>query len=380
MAGRGSLNKEQIFQEELFTFVEEDHAPSKEKCVNSSLPVNENEPEGAVKDADSGSFVELSERAVTSEDDFFCDFRFQTDEEEKLCLSASLKFDETHPDEAVSLSNESEECDFWTFRDDVLPLEESEETDISFTFADEFQEEETETFFQALRNRDLPRIKEFLRNGENVSRCDAFGWTPLQIAAGSGSFEIVKCLLEHGAKMDSAKLPVFFAADSGALDVVCFLLETFNISPSCLDPDGNSLLHHAAESHSPELVQFLIESGIPIDLQGSARLTALERASREGDLRTVQLLVEAGAEVNSEGGRWSAPLHEARNPFHHGIFLYGPPIYAAAAGGHFDVVQYLVEHGADVNAKDCQGRTVLHAASRAENPNVMQFLQKLGAQ
>ncbi len=313
----------------------------------------------------------------------------KTDSELILFFENDFVWEKTETAEC-SFTKQNKESDPEDFPDDLLTFaeeniveeeeKEEEEKDDLFTFANETAIQETETFFQALREQDLARIQELTSNGENLDRSDAYGWTPLQIAAGTGSLEIVKFLVEHGAKMDTAKLPLFFAANSGALDLVRFLLEKFSISPFILDPDGNSLLHYAAESHSPELVRFLLKTGIQINLQGKARLTALERAARDGDFQTIRLLVEAGAEINSEGGRWSAPLSEIRNPFYHEIFLYGPPIYAAAATGRLDVVQYLAEHGADINAKDCEGRTVLHAAARAKNPNVMQLLLKLGAE
>ncbi len=179
---------------------------------------------------------------------------------------------------------------------------------------------------------------------------------------------------------DPQNLCVFFAAQSGNTALVRSLLETLHLSPGILDPDGNTLLHHAAESGSAELVTFLLEAGLDPRAKGAARLTPLERAAWQGDLEIVRLLVEAGADVNSEGGRWSAPLAEARKPVCEAVYLYGPPLYAAASRGHLPVVRYLVSQGADINGRDCNGRTVLHAASRAENPDCMQFLLSLGAE
>ena len=246
----------------------------------------------------------------------------------------------------------------WTFAEDSNPKEEPE-----LTFADEdfsFKEVESELTFADEAERTLE--------------------DPLLLAAADGSLDVVRELLDLGAGPDPQNLCVFFAAQSGNTALVRFLLETFHLSPGILDPDGNTLLHHAAESGSAELVAFLLEAGLDPRAQGAARLTALERAAWQGDLEIVRLLVEAGADVNSEGGRWSAPLAEARKPLCEAVFLYGPPLYAAASRGHLPVVRYLVSQGADPNGRDCNGRTVLHAASRAENPDCMQFLLGLGAE
>ena len=63
-----------------------------------------------------------------------------------------------------------------------------------------------------------------------------------------------------------------------------------------------------------------------------------------GNLKLVQWLVEHGADINAKTDNGFSVLH------------------AAAITGSLELVQWLVEHGADVKAKDSDGWTVLHAA------------------
>lgn len=51
----------------------------------------------------------------------------------------------------------------------------------------------------------------------------------------------------------------------------------------------------------------------------------------------------------------------------------------AAAHGHMDTVQMLVDRGADVNAPDVTGWTPLHAAAYGGHPEIIRFLLGRGA-
>ena len=65
-------------------------------------------------------------------------------------------------------------------------------------------------------------------------------------------------------------------------------------------------------------------------------MTPLHRASIGGHLEFAQVLIEHGADVNAKDESKSSPLH------------------LALRGGHVGFAQVLVEHGADVNAQDSQ--------------------------
>ncbi|MBV9307180.1 MAG: ankyrin repeat domain-containing protein, partial [Acidobacteriaceae bacterium] len=55
------------------------------------------------------------------------------------------------------------------------------------------------------------------------------------------------------------------------------------------------------------------------------------------------------------------------------------PLHAAAAGGKTDLVQVLLQRGADVNARQEGGWTALHAAAQAGNRPMVETLIAGGA-
>jgi len=76
----------------------------------------------------------------------------------------------------------------------------------------------------------------------------------------------------------------------------------------------------------------------------SKYLSPLMRAVAIGNVEIVQSLLEEGADVNERGPRESTAL------------MY------AAGGGHTEIVKMLVESGADVDAVEDSGCTALHHA------------------
>ncbi len=89
--------------------------------------------------------------------------------------------------------------------------------------------------------------------------------------------------------------------------------------------------------------------------------TVLHAVDEGGNLEVVKYLVEQGADVNAKDEDGWTVLH------------------AVDEGGNLEVVKYLVEQGADVNAKGEWGRTALHAVAEGGNLEVLKYLVEQGA-
>jgi len=82
---------------------------------------------------------------------------------------------------------------------------------------------------------------------------------------------------------------------------------------------------------------------------------------RGGHLEVVKLLLEHGADPNVKNRDGKTPLHNA------------------ASEGHLEVVKLLLERGADPNVKDDDGNTPLHNAAWRGHLEVVKLLLEHGA-
>lgn len=157
----------------------------------------------------------------------------------------------------------------------------------------------------------------------------------------AGHARIASLLLERGAKVDAldntGRTPLLSIVSGSAGD-----LATLKV-----------LLEHGAD---PKL------------LDGPMRIRALDYAAMQGRADVADILIAFGADVNAKDNMYGeTPLHFAINKYR--------------AGGAQEMVQFLIDRGADVNAKSAEGWTPLDYAKRfAPNNGLLHdILIKAGA-
>ena len=130
-----------------------------------------------------------------------------------------------------------------------------------------------------------------------------------------------------------------------------FLLSFHMEDVNAPDNHGDAPLHRAADNDAGAAVSLLIVSlKASVNVQNKhEQETPLHRAAFKGHWNVVNYLLERGADVNANNG--DTPLHWA--------------VY----GGHADIVSVLLSNGANVNAQSPGGWTPLrHAARRPDSP------------
>jgi ankyrin repeat protein len=93
-------------------------------------------------------------------------------------------------------------------------------------------------------------------------------------------------------------------------------------------------LHRASADGDIQRIRMLIAKGIAINAQDAMKRTPLHVAVKAGKTEAVRLLIKSGADVNVMGGKYNRS-----------------PLYMAVEEDNLAIAEYLIAHGADVNAE-----------------------------
>lgn len=107
-----------------------------------------------------------------------------------------------------------------------------------------------------------------------------------------------------------------------------------------------------------ETVKRLINQGV--ELNFSYDTTPLALAASLGNLEIVQLLIEGGANINLQ-------MEDEGDT----------ALMVASLYGHYEVVKRLVEAGADVNIQDCYGAKAVGMAANNAHEDIYNYLAPL---
>ncbi|XP_076680771.1 uncharacterized protein LOC143375485 [Andrena cerasifolii] len=193
----------------------------------------------------------------------------------------------------------------------------------------------------AAENGDSALIEHILKHGPDVNnKSNKSALNAAVLGCGRQYFRIVKSLLEYGFTVDpevgnDCNL-LHAAVEKGYLTIVEQLLKygsDVNISISSTSP-----LHVAIRKKQEEIAKPLISYGADLNSRDKAGNTPIFYAAKNGDLEMVRLLLTNKANVKDSPQVLNTAVQQNRR----------------------DIVEVLLQHGADVNASTKYGVTALH--------------------
>jgi ankyrin repeat protein len=256
-----------------------------------------------------------------------------------------------------------------------LPVKKEDET---ITGGNSFMGGMTALLFAA-RDGNLDAVRALLESGAPINQVSGGEHsTPLVIAIANGHYEVGKFLLDHGANPNIANM-----------DGLTPLYATINMQYAPVSWAPNPLTDQEKITHL-DLMKALLEHGADPNAKLQKKLwfspsshnqqwinpigaTAFWRAAQATDVAAMRLLVQHGADpkIPTTGG--TTALMVASGLGWAGNFSQ------TNAGAWLGSVKYCVELGLDVNAADTQGYTPLMGAAWRGNNDVIQFLADKGA-
>jgi ankyrin repeat protein len=182
----------------------------------------------------------------------------------------------------------------------------------------------------------LVAVQAALDKGMSANDQSIYGMTPTMIAAQEGHLDILKLLISKGADVNA-----------------------YHHLGQC------TALGFAAEEFRPEVVSVLLKAGAKLLLSEKITKNPMVKAvsrlpkdavERERQLQVLQMLLDAGGDVNSVD-------HKGRTP-----------LVMAAGANNAEIVELLLKNKSDPDIKDQVGNTALHVAAHKGHHSVIRIL------
>ena len=240
-----------------------------------------------------------------------------------------------------------------------------------------------------------------LKAGAQPNITDVYGNTCLHFPVIQGRrIEVLEAIIDYGVDVNAsnkkAQTALLIATEKGNIDAINVLKA--GADPNITNADGNTCLHLSIlHGCRKEVVQMIIDHGAHVNATNKNGLTALMIVSCRGNVDGVNALLKTGADHNltdvsgqtclhySIFGKWRREVLEMI--IDHGAQVNDTGLYGhtalmiACERGIIDAINLLLKAGADVNISCAKGNTCLHHCVIEDCKNeVLQTMISCGAQ
>jgi uncharacterized protein len=149
-------------------------------------------------------------------------------------------------------------------------------------------------------------------------------------------------------------LSIFLKASENDLEYVKLHFSHLEMT----DEKKKSLLHYAVLGSATDVIRFLIDMDINVNMADEHGETPLFDCARKGKLDIAKMLISKFASINVENRKGELPIH------------------LAAFKGDLDMLKLLIESGAYLNKKTQEDKLPVHYAIQGGRQDVISFLLK----
>ncbi|XP_069384133.1 protein phosphatase 1 regulatory subunit 12A isoform X14 [Paralichthys olivaceus] len=193
---------------------------------------------------------------------------------------------------------------------------------------------------QACIDENAEMVQFLVESGSEVNRGDNEGWTPLHAAASCGFIQITKYLIEHGAHVGAVNSEGELPLDVATEDAMERLLKA-EIKKQEIDVDK---ARKEEERIMLQDAMAVLAGGGTLTPHPNTKATALHVAAAKGYIEVLKVLLQCGVDVDSRDIDSWTPLH------------------AATHWGQEEVCTLLADNMCDMGAVNNVGQTPLDVA------------------
>jgi ankyrin repeat protein len=216
----------------------------------------------------------------------------------------------------------------------------------------------------AIYEGDTAEVERLIGAGADVTQANDYGASPMSLAAEVADTAVLRLLLDAGVDADAANLEGMTAllavARTGNVEAAQLLIDHGATIDAREDWGEQTSLMWASARRHPEMMELLISNGADINARSihrdyqrhvqaegrpknldSGGLTPLLYAARENCIACVDVLLDAGADINLTDPDGVSPL------------------LIAIMNANWDLSKQLIEAGADINQWDMYGEAPL---------------------
>lgn len=170
-----------------------------------------------------------------------------------------------------------------------------------------------EDFFAAIDANDARKLREVLAKGFDVNSVDPKGHRALYLAVRAGSREAFHVLMaQPGIEVDVQNAHGETALMMAALRDNLEAAQALAARGAATHKDGWAPVHYASSGPGATVLRWLLERGAPLEAKAPGGNTPLLMAARYGDDRSIELLLERGADRGAKNERGQGAVDLAR--------------------------------------------------------------------